>query len=223
MEEIWRDIIIEKNGVTYDYSGLYEVSNYGRVRSLDRVDSNGHRLKGKIKKLRVNNMGYVCVGLCKDGKVKTFSVHRLVATAFIPNPKNLPVVNHRDENPSNNCVKNLEWCTQKYNTNYGTCQERRSEKIKGKKNPMYGRKGENHPTYGRKGEKSQNAKKVICLETKQIFGSIVDAKQWLGKGNINTCLAGKIKSAGGYHWMYLDDYKRQLRMNTDINNSRLIA
>lgn len=65
----------------------------------------------------------------------------------------------------------------------------------------------------------RNTTKVVCVETKQVFDSIKEAKQWLGKGNINTCLTGKIKSAGGHHWMYLDDYKRQLRKQSDINNS----
>ena len=111
MEEQWKDIIIEKNGVTYDYTGLYQVSNLGRVRSL----GNDKTRKERILKPKINNKGYLQVILCKNGKVKTFLVHRLVATAFIPNPDNLPVVNHRDENPLNNCVDNLEWCTQKYN------------------------------------------------------------------------------------------------------------
>ena len=65
--------------------------------------------------------------LCKNGKTKRFSVHRLVAKAFIPNPNNLPIINHKDENPSKNIVDNLEWCDNKYNCNYGTLHKRRSE------------------------------------------------------------------------------------------------
>jgi hypothetical protein len=124
VEEQWKPIIIEKNGVVFDYSGLYEVSNKeGRIRSVKT---------GKILKPGKDKCGYSHVTLCKDGKTSRFQVHRLVATAFIPNPDNLPVVNHKDENPSNNCVDNLEWCTVKYNVNYGTCKQRMSEAHKGK-------------------------------------------------------------------------------------------
>ena len=202
--EIWRDIIIEKNGIIYDYTGLYQVSNYGRVKSL----GNDKKRKEKILKPIIYNNGYQNVGLSKNGEIKTFSVHRLVATAFVPNPDNLLVVNHKNETKTDNVWTNLEWCTVQYNTNYGTAIERQSKKKKGDKNPMYGITGDKHPS----------AKKVICLETKQVFGCIKDAQEWLGKGNIKHCLAGRNKTAGGYHWMYLDDYKCQLRMNTDINN-----
>ena len=195
MEEIWKDIIIEKNGEVYDYTGLYEVSNYGRVRSLHYKGTR----QIKVMKHGINNKGYQYINLYKDGKGKTFFVHRLVATMFIPNPNNLPIVNHKDENPSNNNVENLEWCTVKYNSNYGTCQERRSEKIKGENNPMYVRTGDKHP----------RAKKVICVETKQTFDCIRQAQDWLGKGNIKICLAGRSKTAGGYHWMYYEDYLAQ--------------
>ena len=206
MEEIWKDIIIEKNGVVYDYTGLYQVSNLGRVRSLDRIDGNGHTLRGRILKLRIDNKGYQYVGLYKNGKRVRFSIHRLVATAFVPNPDNLPVVNHKDENPSNNVCTNLEWCTQKENLNYGTCQERRSEKMKGK------------PMSEEKKQKLIEAKKVkvICLETGQVFNSIKEAKQWIGKGDIVACLRGRQKSAGLHpetgqrlHWMYYEDYLAQ--------------
>lgn len=223
--EIWKDIVIEKNGVVYDYEGLYQVSNLGRVRSLDRIDNNGYRRKGKIIKCRLHKSGYMCVGLRKNGeKQQSFSIHRLVATAFIPNPNNLPVVNHRDECKTNNYVKNLEWCTHKYNTNYGTCQEKRSEKQKGK--PLLEETKQkiseaNKDKYT--GGKNPRARKVICLETKQVFVCIKDAVDWCGQGGVGACCRGKTKTSGGYHWQFLDDYKRQLRMNTDINNSRLAA
>lgn len=206
--EIWKDIIIEKNGVVYDYTGLYKVSNYGRVKSLDRVDSNGHKVKGKIME-SYNNGGYLFVNLSKDGKQQQFYIHRLVATMFIPNPKNLPIVNHKNELKYDNVWTNLEWCTHKYNTNYGTCLKRMSEK----------RKGEKHPMYGRTGSKSPRARKVICLETKQIFGCAKDAQGWLGKGGVANCLTGRSKTAGGYHWQYYDDYLRGQRKQSDINNS----
>lgn len=106
----------------------YQVSNTGKVRSLDyRSTSNVEELK-----LNTNIYGYKVVTLCKEGKPKHYSVHRLVAEAFIPNPNNYPIVNHKDENPSNNKADNLEWCTQEYNVNYGTALERRSETRKNK-------------------------------------------------------------------------------------------
>ena len=120
-KQIWKDIP--------GYEGLYEVSNTGRVRSLN-YNGTG---KTKVMKLSTNKLGYKKVGLCKDGKRKVYFIHRLVALAFIPNPNNYPIINHKDENPSNNAVWNLEWCTQKYNINYGNCRKKISEAIKGKK------------------------------------------------------------------------------------------
>ena len=219
--EIWKDIVIEMNGVIYDYTELYQVSNFGRVRSLDRIDSNGHRrIKGKVLKLKVNNKGYQYVGLYKDGKSKQFYVHRIVATMFIPNHDNLLVINHRDENKNNNYVENLEWCTHKYNTNYGTRNERISKKRKGKPHTdeAKGRISESH-----KGDKNPKARAVICLETKQVFGCVREANEWIAKGNVSQCCIGACKTAGGYHWEYYDDYQRRQRMNTDNKNSKLIA
>ena len=102
------------------YEGLYEVSNTGRVRSLDKYDSMNRFLRGRILRLFTDGLGYLRAQLYSNSKRKSFLVHRLVAQAFIPNPDNLPQVNHRDENPSNDNVDNLEWCDGKYNVNYGT-------------------------------------------------------------------------------------------------------
>ena len=88
----------------------YEVSSEGEVRNI----KTGNVLKGKYKG------GYKYVNLSYGGIKKTCQVHRLVATVFIPNPNNYPVINHKDENPSNNNVENLEWCTQSYNLSYGS-------------------------------------------------------------------------------------------------------
>ena len=102
------------------YEGLYMVSNIGNVKSL---------IKNKIIKYFINKKGYRLVSLSKNGIIKKFSVHRLVAQAFIPNPDNLPQVNHKDEDKTNNNVDNLEWCDAKYNNNYGTANIRRSETL----------------------------------------------------------------------------------------------
>lgn len=116
MQEEWRDI--------KGYEGYYQVSNLGKVRSVDRItkaNQGGVRfVKGKeIKQRPTTTSKYQYVDLHKEGKVKHFSVHRLVAQAFVPNPDNLPQVNHINEDISDNRSKNLEWCTSKYNNNYG--------------------------------------------------------------------------------------------------------
>lgn len=103
MEEIWKDI--------EGYEGLYQVSNMGRVRSLRR---------NIILKSKRETNEYERVVLSTNNIPKLYSIHRLVAMAFIPNPNNYPIVNHKDEDRTNNRVDNLEWCTQKYNVNYGT-------------------------------------------------------------------------------------------------------
>lgn len=124
-EEIWKDII--------GYEGLYQVSSLGRVRSLDRyvVDSLENRrfYKGKVLSPVKDTDGYLKVGLSYNGKCKKCLVHRLAAQAFIENFDNLPEVNHKDEDKTNNNVDNLEWCTAKYNSNYGTSIERRKVKM----------------------------------------------------------------------------------------------
>ena len=99
------------------YEGLYEVSNLGRVKSL-KFGKEKFLKPFKIKK------GYLLVHLCRNGKSKYFYVHRLVAEAFIPNPEGLSEVNHKDEDKTNNVVDNLEFCSRRYNINYGTHNER---------------------------------------------------------------------------------------------------
>ena len=109
MEEIWKDVV--------EYEALYQVSNLGRVKSLQRIDSNNHIVKEKIKKLSTDKDGYKCVFLSKGNKNIQYKVHRLVALAFIPNPDNLPQVGHKDESRDNNIVTNLEWTNSKENNN----------------------------------------------------------------------------------------------------------
>ena len=107
------------------FEGLYEVSDWGRVKSL----ANNKARKEKILKGTKTPNGYLLVGLHKDGKVVWKLVHRLVAEAFLENPNNLPQVNHKDENKENNNVENFEWCTHSYNNNYGTRTERCSKRV----------------------------------------------------------------------------------------------
>ena len=175
MTEIWLPI--------EGYENLYEISNLGRVRSLEHTvtNKNGSKRKfpGKILKPLKNTCGYLFVNLCKNGIVRTFLIHRLVAFAFIPNPEGRTCVNHRDENKQNNSVENLEWCTAKENINYGTRNKRASEK---------------------------RSKPVLCIELNQIFPSLTDAAKQLriSVGNLSWVLTGRSKTAGGYHWEYAE-------------------
>lgn len=126
-QEVWKDIP--------DYKNLYQISNFGRVKSLERLiyRKNGNYIvKEKILKNKTNTKGYLSISMCKNGKVKYVMIHRLVAQAFIPNPNNFPCINHKDENKQNNCVENLEWCTYSYNNTYNNrhyrCWETRKAK-----------------------------------------------------------------------------------------------
>lgn len=144
---------------TPGYEGLYAATSCGKVWS--------YRAKKFLKPFD-DGHGYLCVNLFKDGKRKHYKIHRLVAETYLPNPNNLPQVNHIDENKSNNALLNLEWCTAAYNINYS------------------------------------KAKKVICLETNEIFDSITEAAKAvnISKSHITECCKGKLKSAAGYHWAY---------------------
>lgn len=109
-KEIWKEIA--------GYESKYEVSNIGRVRSMDRQCFNGHAFhlrKGREVAIINEKGNYKRVGLTKNNKKSKFLVHRLVAIAFLENHDNLEFVNHKDGNPSNNCVDNLEWCSRSYN------------------------------------------------------------------------------------------------------------
>lgn len=144
-KEYWRPIL--------NYEGLYEVSNFGRARSLDRwvkcPNGSVRFYKGRILKPGTNKDGYLQVDLSKNNKRKTFRVNRLVAEAFLEIPEELRhlkgtrylQVNHKDENKLNNNINNLEWCSAKYNSNYGTAIKRRSLKKK-KSILQYTMKGE---------------------------------------------------------------------------------
>lgn len=172
MIEIWKDI--------EGYEGLYQVSSFGRVKSLN-YNKTG---KEQYLKQRKNSSEYLQVDLWKKGKIKQSSVHRLVAEAFIPNTYNLPQVNHRDENKGNNRVDNLEWCDRKYNINYGTARERMVKNMTG---PC-------------------KSKQVLCVETGVVYCSVCEVSRQTGinRQNINSCCQGKRKTSGGFHWRYVD-------------------
>lgn len=167
--EIWKPI--------KGYEGLYEVSNMGRVKSL-------HFGKEKLLKLQKHKFGYDTLMLHqKEEKPKHFNVHRLVAEAFIPNPDNLPCVNHKDCNTSNSIASNLEWCTQQYNLKYNNAHLRA-----GKKTPVY--------------QLNKDTNEII-----KEWESIRQAAQHLGVCSIpiyNCCKNNKYrKTAYGYKWRYV--------------------
>ena len=189
-EEIWKPI--------KGYEGWYEVSSYGRVRSADRVNINTNglvrNLKGRILKPVKDKDGYLLCRLYKNGQNKTVKIHRLVAEAFITNPNNLPVINHKDENKANNSVflkkdgsvdlkkSNLEWCDSKYNANYGT---RNKRIVETQSKPVL----------------------QIDLETNQIveeYPSTAEASRQLkiSHSGISMCCNGKFKAYKGFKWKY---------------------
>ena len=165
MKENWKEI--------KGFNGKYYISINGEIYSVPAK---------RILKTCVSNKGYELVCLkSPDGKRKQYTVHRLVALTFVPNPENLPLVNHKDENKLNNKAENLEWCTSKYNKNYG----RRAER------------------FGRR-----RGSPVVCLETGQVFYSCGDAGRNMGirREDIHACCTGyrNTHSAGGYHWAFAD-------------------
>ena len=123
--------------------------------------------------------GYLRVNVTDEkGRPKHMLVHRLVAFAFLDNPHNLPFVNHKDENKSNNCANNLEWCDRKYNNNYGTRNQRTAKK---------------------------HMKPVMNVDTGEVFASINDAEKTIetGKCHIGGACTGKHKTCGGYRWKFV--------------------
>lgn len=181
--EIWKDI--------YEYEGLYQISNYGRVKSVKRkvIRGNGREqlVKERLLKQAEKKNGYLYVVLYKEGKMKHYLVHQLVAKHFIPNPNNYKEVNHKNENKKLNVVWNLEWVSHKYNINYGTCIERMAKTL----------------TNG----KLSKAVLQINKETREVikeFPSTHQVERELGFANtsISACCLGKYKSAYGYIWRY---------------------
>ena len=187
-EEIWKDIA--------GYEGLYQISNFGRVRSFNRTRKNrGGRtavIQGRIVKPNIDRKGYLQFHLYSNSVRRRFYSHQLVAKAFIPNPNNYSEINHKDENPKNNCVWNLEWCNHKYNMNYGTAIERAAKlkRIVQRNNPKI-------------------SKSVLCIETGVVYPSISEISRELGcsRALIIRCCKGLGKTAYGYHWRYVDEKK----------------
>lgn len=166
MIEIWSPI--------KGYEGYYEVSSYGVVRSVQRksLDRWGKYCLRKGRILKPCNRRYSMVVLSKNGKARNCLVHRLVAEAFIPNPHNWSVVNHKDENKLNNRMDNLEWCSQKYNINYGKgVRKRAATQSISKKGKHYSARTEFKPG----NVLPCNLRPVFCVETGKLYQSIKEA------------------------------------------------
>lgn len=148
------------------FEGHYAATSCGRIWS--------HKSQ-KFLKPTSNGAGYLVVNLSKEGKIYRFYVHRLVGLTYLPNPDNLPQINHKDENKQNNNINNIEWCDCQYNINYGEHNKKSSES---RKQPVY------------------------CVELDRVFDSAKQAGEELGisRANISSCLAGRRLSVGGYHW-----------------------
>lgn len=180
MNEVWKDVV--------GYEGLYQVSNFGNVKSLHYARRNIER--NLVPKC--NNSGRLWVELFFGGKKKCMLIHRLVAMAFLPNPDGLPQVNHKDENPKNNCVENLEWCTCEYNNAYYR---------------------ERHPNVAKERRSTQKYVRRIDKRIYQFDNDGKLVKEWpnsrtialetnMSDWSISECCRGKRKTAYGYIWRY---------------------
>ena len=185
MEEIWKDI--------EGYEGLYQVSNFGNVKSMN------YRNLGYEKNLvpKVSNKGRLWVELAKNGEKKPLQISRLVAKAFVDNPNNYPVVNHLDENPMNNNVENLEWCTLSHNVRFSLGKHperiRKSIQNRAKKNPHGGCRMKM-----RINQYDIDGKYIRTWENSVTIFRETGMSDW----SISECCRGNRKTAYGFRWQY---------------------
>ena len=208
MKEIWKDI--------EGYEGLYQVSNLGNVKRLAGVVLMKNGLTKTVRERilrpsKCGNMkygGYQFVGLCKESNVTFKYIHRLVAEAFIPNPNNLPQVNHKDEDKTNNVVDNLEFCSALSNLTYNDRHKKVGEKLKGRE------------PYNNK----EVLQYTIDGEFVKKYASVVECGRCLGvsESSIRGCIYGKNQTIKGYIFKYADGGGRwdddRLRKHKDRNN-----
>ena len=193
MEE-WKDIYYFDctKDEWIDYRGLYQVSNLGRVKSLERLDSNGHKAKERILKTHCTVKDYLTVVLCKKRKRKAFRVHRLVASMFLPNPENKPCVDHINTKRDDNRAENLRWCSYKENNNNELTRKKYSE----------AKKGEKHP----------RSRAVIGINIENLtitieYESMGQAqKDGFNEAHIWSCCNGRRKTHKGYFWVNKENY-----------------
>lgn len=178
--EVWKPVV--------GYENCYEVSNFGRIKSIARFvkckDGKIQRYNEKILRLWIAKLGYASITLEHYGETRKVGAHRIVAEAFLPNPKGLPQVNHKDENPTNNKLNNLEWCTAKYNLTYGSRLQRLH--LSTINNPKTSKIVQQYSFDG----------ELICeypslMETRRLFG-----------GHVGEVCNHKCYSTLGYFWLY---------------------
>lgn len=183
MSELWKPIP--------GYEGWYEVSNFGRVRSIDRIEYQKHREggqskylhKGQLIKPQVAPNGYIRVDLHKNGTFRRYLLHRLVCSAFLEQPVGKNYVNHLDNDPSNNNVTNLEWCTQSENIQYA-----------------YDNKTKTPPNERKIGQYSTNGSFIKVWDSM----AAVERDLHIWAANIHKVCTGKRRTAGGYEWRYIE-------------------
>lgn len=179
--EIWKPVV--------GYEGLYEVSNLGRVKSLDRLDGRGSKIKGRILKPIKDKKGYLSVGLSKNNINKHYKIHRLVAEHFIPNLDNKPEIDHINTDRTDNRIENLRFVSAKENSNNPLTLKHFSECRKGVKNPKH-RKVLQYDIYG---------------NFIRVWETITEAETSLKLTHkIHSVCQGKRKTCGGFKWKYYD-------------------
>lgn len=195
--EIWKDIP--------GFGDKYQVSNYGRVRN---------KLTMIILKPEPHKKGYLYKTLYEkwNGVKKSIPIHRLVADAFILNPMHFNEINHKDENPSNNFVDNLEWCTRKYNVNYGTRNQRAGKTISEVKRGNTFVSDETKAKLAKAALGNTNRRRSILMydTSGNLLGRFVSSYQAMeatgvNRCNITACCKGRLKRAGNYLWKYASD------------------
>lgn len=201
MKEIWRNV--------KGYEGLYEVSNLGRIKSIQRSGT-----PGGVRKLNVNKYGYVYVMLSKSNKHKNHTVHRLVGLAFIPSVDGKELINHIDGNKSNNNLKNLEWVNNSENRKHAFANNLQKVNLDKAHEVAW--------------ENQKRKVKQFSLDGKFVseFLSIQEAaiKNGIGRTGISQCLSGRYKQSGGFMWKYSEDVigksiDRLVETNTENSES----
>lgn len=178
VKEIWKDV--------KDFEKLYQVSNFGNIRSLNKLDTLGRKVTGKLMKPIRRKDGYFDITLRKNNIQKHYLLHRLIAITFIENKNNYKEINHKDENKTNNNINNLEWCNRSYNINYGKANDKRRNKLINNK----------------------RSKKVLQFnlnnELINTFNSLNEVKRQLNYSisGISQCCNGERKTSHNYIWRY---------------------
>lgn len=203
--EVWKDVV--------GYEGIYQVSSLGRIKSVNYYRKTNRE---QVRKPCKRKDGYLSIALSKDGKTITKTVHRIVATAFIPNPNNLEMINHKDEDRTNNSVDNLEWCSRSYNQIYSMNIHSERRKVFG--NNFLNDNGESSSPFTKRGVPHKYNIKVVQKDRNgvllRIFNNASEAGEALNLRSSNIITACKDNqsrkfkkkhTAYGYIWEFLNE------------------